>query len=336
MLEYSSVVIRHGEVSGRVRLARTTTVNSQFVHFAGRNIRRAHSLLPTAAAMGALPVKKRKTDVGAESMHLHFANLVDTRVTDVFLAKKELALDNGEQWKPLCCFPGMEEDLLLYLEILGGTSYSGYYDLRVQNTHSTKIVFLDYMRGKVCPVDENSDTRSNNYKTFENMIAQALLESSVASELFDGYMKNMSSMTIPFLTPPNARWPQCIDLNTGFGCNFGHLVRARNNDRCDVYVKGEEKGTAFLLCECKYWSKTVDIRTMRGIITGLNESWEWTFVLVLCVASADFHAWEKTKTGCVKIDSQNGHVEWKSQSEEEDREKLVIIVETGVIRRPTA
>ncbi|KAG3047095.1 hypothetical protein PC121_g20266 [Phytophthora cactorum] len=175
MLEYSSVVIRHGEVSGRVRLARTTTVNSQFVHFAGRNIRRAHSLLPTAAAMGALPVKKRKTDVGAESMHLHFANLVDTRVTDVFLAKKELALDNGEQWKPLCCFPGMEEDLLLYLEILGGTSYSGYYDLRVQNTHSTKIVFLDYMRGKVCPVDENSDTRSNNYKTFENMIAQALL-----------------------------------------------------------------------------------------------------------------------------------------------------------------
>ncbi|KAG2827050.1 hypothetical protein PC113_g21685 [Phytophthora cactorum] len=26
MLEYSSVVIRHGEVSGRVRLARTTTV----------------------------------------------------------------------------------------------------------------------------------------------------------------------------------------------------------------------------------------------------------------------------------------------------------------------
>ncbi|KAG3078168.1 hypothetical protein PI125_g21054, partial [Phytophthora idaei] len=161
-------------------------------------------------------------------------------------------------------------------------------------------------------------------------------ESIVANELFDGYMKNMSSMAIPFLTPPNARWPQCIDLNTGFGCNFGHLVRARNNGRCDVYVKGEEKSTAFLLCECKYWSKTVDIRTTRGIITGLNEAWEWTFVLVFCVASADFRAWEKTKTGCVKIDSQNGHVEWKSQSEEEDREMLVITGKTGVIRRPTA
>ncbi|KAG3053896.1 hypothetical protein PI125_g25943 [Phytophthora idaei] len=156
-------------------LAPEGAMNSQFVHFAGRNIRRAHSLLPTAAAMGALPVKKRKTDVGTESMHLHFANLVDTRVIDVFLAKKELGLDNGEQWKPLCCFPGMEEDLLLYLAILGGTSYSGYYDLRVQKTHSTKIVFLGYMGGKVFPVDENSDTRSNSYKTFENMIAQALL-----------------------------------------------------------------------------------------------------------------------------------------------------------------
>ncbi|KAF1777943.1 hypothetical protein GQ600_20567 [Phytophthora cactorum] len=145
-------------------------------------------------------------------------------------------------------------------------------------------------------------------------------ESIVASELFDGYMKNMSSMTIPFLTPPNARWPQCIDLNTGFGCNFGHLVRARNNaDVTFMQRRGEGHSIS-----------TVRVQVL------VENAWEWTFVLVLCVASAAFHAWEKTKTRCVKIDSQNGHVEWKSQPEEEDREKLVIIVETGVIRRPTA
>ncbi|KAF1791159.1 hypothetical protein GQ600_9853 [Phytophthora cactorum] len=128
----------------------------------------AYSLLPTAAAMGALPVKKRKTGVGTESMHLHFANLVDTRVTDVFLAKKELALDDGEQWKPLCCFPGMEEDLLLPCDI--------GWDVVLGSEHAfNKDSLFGLYGGKVFPVDENSDTRSNNYKTFENMIAQALL-----------------------------------------------------------------------------------------------------------------------------------------------------------------
>ncbi|KAE9060888.1 hypothetical protein PF005_g31669, partial [Phytophthora fragariae] len=151
----------------------------------------ADSLPPTDVDMGAPPLKKRKTDVGTKSMHLHFANLMDTRLTDVFLASKQLVLDNEKQWKPVCCFPGMKEDLLLYLAIMGGKSYSGYYDPQLQKAHSTKKVFLDYMEGKGFSVSENKAARSNNYKTFENMISHAIFCASrrngVAGILFDNF-----------------------------------------------------------------------------------------------------------------------------------------------------
>jgi hypothetical protein len=96
-------------------------------------------------------------------------------------------------------------------------------------------------------------------------------ESIRVSDLFDGDA---------FLAPPNAMWPNCIlELNARekrYGCNFGHLVRAQNTERCDVYVRGDKRNTALLLCECKYWEKNVGIETLTTIIGGLNavgKSW---------------------------------------------------------------
>lgn len=88
-------------------------------------------------------------------MHLHFANLVDDRLTDVTLSNQELRLDDDVLWKPLCRFPEIEEDLLLYLAILGGKSYSGYYDYGVQKTFSTIRIFSDFLNGKGFCVGEN-------------------------------------------------------------------------------------------------------------------------------------------------------------------------------------
>jgi hypothetical protein len=315
-------------------------------------------------------------------MHLHFANLVDTRLTDVFLANKTLVL-GIQKWEPLCAVPGIEEDLLLYLAILGGKAYSGYYDLRQDKTHSTKTVFWDYRRSVGFSVNENTQACSNDYKSFENMIAHAIFcasrrngvqgirfdaffgwllgelrdelteveltldgESIRASGLFDGYSVEtsnglkMSNAAIPFLAPPNAMWPECIlELNAReerYGCNFGHLVRALNSDRCDILVEGKEKDSALLLCECKFREKIVGSDVMKEIITRLNAAWNgtpgWTFVVVFCVNMAEIQTWRDPKIGCVKINSQNGYVEWKFQPEERNREKLVIVVETGGIR----
>ncbi|DBA03760.1 TPA: hypothetical protein N0F65_005650 [Lagenidium giganteum] len=58
-----------------------------------------------------------------------------------------------------------------------------------------------------------------------------------ASDLFEGYAEdvtNVSKKTIPFLAPPNAKWPPFISDTNRNGCRFGHLVRACTTERCDV------------------------------------------------------------------------------------------------------
>ena len=76
----------------------------------------------------------------------------------------------------------------------------------------------------------------------------------VASDLFDKYagLADLSCKRIPFLAPPNAEWPQWILDTRGDGCNFGHVVRVRNDERCDVYVCDMENvlEPPLLLCEC--------------------------------------------------------------------------------------
>jgi hypothetical protein len=77
------------------------------------------------------------------------------------------------------------------------------------------------------------------------------------SDLFEGYAQdviNVSRRTIPFLAPANAKWPPFIIDNNRNGCKFGHLVRAYNAERCDVYVQDVEieQEKAIFLCECKY------------------------------------------------------------------------------------
>lgn len=108
------------------------------------------------------------------------------------------------------------------------------------------------------------------------------------SDLFEGYAEdvtNVSRRTIPLLAPPNAEWPSFIIGNNRYGCKFGHLVRARNADRCDVCVQDVEIGNkkAIFLCECKYWDKNVDMSAMRAIVHGLNQKWPWKVGLVFCM-----------------------------------------------------
>ena len=93
---------------------------------------------------------------------------------------RHVKMSNGQlqtkrgTWKPLCCFPSIEEDLLLYLAVLGGKTYSGYYD-RMNNTdYSTLGIFSEYLRGPGFSTGENTQAESNDFKTYENMVAHML------------------------------------------------------------------------------------------------------------------------------------------------------------------
>ncbi|KAL8005952.1 hypothetical protein Plhal703r1_c06g0031031 [Plasmopara halstedii] len=172
--------------------------------------------------------KKRRHEVGAFGMHLHFANLVDEQLTDMTISDGTLRTNSGT-WTLTCCFSAINEDMLLYLAIL-------VYIFAVTNIY---------------PVHVNTNAVSHDYKAFENMVAHATFclsrRNGVRGIPFDDFFacllgefktnaQRLSSTIIHLLAPLNAEWPKWnLDQNS-YECKFGHLFRARNKEWCDLYV----------------------------------------------------------------------------------------------------
>ncbi|KAJ8528712.1 hypothetical protein ON010_g14617 [Phytophthora cinnamomi] len=163
-----------------------------------------------------------------------------------------------------------------------------------------------------------------------------------AINLLEGYHDSVGALaerTVPFLAPPNAKWPSYILATNADNCKFGHLVRPPNEERCDVYVVDLEadREKAMFVCECKYRGEKVDYGVIDGILLGLNKRWGeiWKVVIVFCTEVTSFQTWAFDTIGCVKIergkDLGAAIANWIFQPELEKRKKLMIIVETGLI-----
>ncbi|KAG9401217.1 hypothetical protein AC1031_009973 [Aphanomyces cochlioides] len=120
-------------------------------------------------------MKIRRLEVGSSAMHSHLANLVDESVSDISMAGNGFynrSKGNSSRWEAKCCFPPIDQDVLLYLSVLGGHSRSAYvskYDVH----YSTKHVFEKTKR-----LSETSTAPSNDRKRFETMVAHAIFCSS--------------------------------------------------------------------------------------------------------------------------------------------------------------
>ena len=324
------------------------------------------------------PYKKRRTalNVGTHCMHLHFANLVDDQATEVMVGNDQLTTNEGV-WKPICCFPDINEDVLLYLAMLGWKTYSTYDDRVKCMSYSTLRIFSEYLKGKGRTTSENTNAINNDDKTFENMVAHMIFCASrrngvqgipfddffagllkecqdeirpvtmtigdtektiVASDLLEKYadLAALSRSKIPFLAPPNAEWPPYILDTRAEGCYFGHLVRTANDQRCDIQVCNmDDISKPLILCECKFWDKSVDAGAINTIIGGLETVWKnkWAIALVFCVKLATFQKeWKRKEVGCVKVDCRSGRVDWVFQPAEKKRKKPFIVMETGHLK----
>ncbi|KAF4040980.1 hypothetical protein GN244_ATG07024 [Phytophthora infestans] len=311
--------------------------------------------------------KRRRIASGIQSMHSHFANLADSQHTDVYVSQGELTA-NGKEWLPLCSFPTIREDVLLYLAVLGGKTYSGYYN------ESVWRVFSLWKKRHGLTMGETTKAVSQNYKYYENMVAHMIFCASrrngvrgilfpdffpwllgefreqvtvptklvmgqremAFSELLDGYheLAELPGKTVPFLAPPNAEWPPYI-LGAGCGC-FGHLNRLENEGRSNISVRENVSPYApLLICECKHWFENIDARMVEGIIDGLETTQKdkWKIVFVFCDGVANFRtqSWSHASVGCVRIACRSGHVEWFFQPVKGERKKIVVVMVTGLV-----
>ena len=126
--------------------------------------------------------KKRRLEVGARSMHAHFANLVDRGINDYWLIRGILK-KNNQDWKVKCCFPAVEEDLLLYLSILGSKEYPTYSILtRILRSISQSDIFL-LMEKSFQPTRIGmlyQMTVTNHLKIWSHMPSSLLLDEMVS------------------------------------------------------------------------------------------------------------------------------------------------------------
>jgi phage shock protein PspC (stress-responsive transcriptional regulator) len=116
-----------------------------------------------------------------------------------------------------------------------------------------------------------------------NVGIQGVLEGLVDND------PRLHGAVVPFLCPPSAKWPQFVLEANAFGCNFGHLVCADSQDRCEVYVQAaaSDPGTALFRCVCQHWKDRLDMPAFDGIIGGLDSAWgveNWSVVLLFCTA----------------------------------------------------
>ncbi|GMF24332.1 unnamed protein product [Phytophthora fragariaefolia] len=336
-----------------------------------------------SSSVGEPAQKKHRVHLKPPGMHKHFANLADEKVTDVKVLNASLGIDgpDWEKWQSMCSFASIEDDLLLYLAILGGKTYPSYYDRIIGKYYSTKNVFSTTHPNEYV-VNENTNAPTLDFKRYENMVAHAMFSSSrrngvrgiyfpeffqsflgefqVSSwskvallleresshrllepiDILEGYCDDVGALSVrrvPFLAPPNSKWPPYILATNEDNCKFGHLVRPPNKERCDVFAVDLEKEKAMFVCECKYWDDTVNYCTIKNIIAGLNVEWHgrWNVVIVFCTDVTRFQQWEFNSIGCLKIKrggTQGAMIaSWISQPKQEERKKLMIIVETGMI-----
>ncbi|KAL8017398.1 hypothetical protein Plhal710r2_c023g0096471 [Plasmopara halstedii] len=172
--------------------------------------------------------KKRRHEVGAFGMHLHFANLVDEQLTDMTISDVTLGTSSGT-WTLTCCFSAINEDMLLYLAIFGGKIFQATMTTKIGRSTQRSI----YSRSDKyipCPCKhERCVSRLEGVREY-GCTCNLLFVSK------EWYAQRLSSTIIHLLAPLNAEWPKWnLDQNS-YECKFGHLFRARNKEWCDLYV----------------------------------------------------------------------------------------------------
>jgi hypothetical protein len=220
-------------------------------------------------------------------IHSHFAQLSGERKLTL---KNDGCLSGQDQiWKPCSSFPLVADDVLLYLLLMGGKHYPAfrlngcvvpyvYFLLNITSTVDHRRHMLDLSNGvqksndgnflesllcsTVCLASHCNGVDGTMLGSFLlNLIFQLQDTTLDPTEVTIGGLEKLESkckMRIPFLSPPNMKWPEYFkDIPES---NFGNLERARNEDRVDLVADCNIVG------EAKDYGELLELVTLRKIL----------------------------------------------------------------------
>lgn len=229
-------------------------------------------------------------------------------------------------FKCIIKFPNIGEDMLLYLCCMGGLNYHPFPNER-SLAQVRDILILKFPSIKT--FEQNKVQISNDGMKLESLSAASIVLSSHLAG-FDGvnfllllqgivqqftskncslsYHPNASdlksflaSLTVPFLPPPNAEWPQ--EFHALFG-SLGKLERTTNNERIDGRVSINGGNNILFTWECKDLSQAISSSIICNCIERVPQRTN-VHVLFTTELQGSYDAAINNKTNNDKINERN-------------------------------
>jgi len=239
------------------------------------------------------PVSDEEPPLPAALIHRHFAQLLD-RNNFCLDSSGCSNLDGTQVWKPCSLFPNVDEDILLYLLLMGGKDRWPFLDQDRKRLPYGQFVCLlndDPTVKKYRSVKGNPLQSSNDGMFLEALLSTTVCTASHANGVtgigFYDFMKhlmwnlqvesisidqcevekievlNLEHFIIPFLSPPNQNWPEYL-LKDKSIFSGGFLRRATNTDQVDLITDFGLYG------EAKDYLNKLNLTTIKNIITRIS------------------------------------------------------------------
>lgn len=235
-------------------------------------------------------------------IHSHFAQLDGTKKN--FVLMNDGCIENEHDfWAPGSVFPKLQDDILLYLILMGGKHYSAFYAkngtplpyawfLREANLNSIFTsgildfssdlqksedgMFLESLLcSTVCLASHFNGIQGIGLKQFLlNLVYQLQTEGLRIDQVSIGGLDvlDVIPFTVPFLSPPNQSWPDFVEIP---GSNFGSLKRTLNSEQIDLWACAGPDGHSNeygLAGEAKDYDSPINIGTMKKILNRVPEN----------------------------------------------------------------
>ncbi|KAK1931097.1 hypothetical protein P3T76_013286 [Phytophthora citrophthora] len=243
-------------------------------------------------------MKRRRLDVGSICLHVHFANLIDEQPPDIEVAHGNMYFGKGG-WLPQCRFLTIDEDLLLYLAVLGGKECSAYFGSKStlsvfqafsmhHSRHFQLNLHEEMMAQIIFCASRRNGVRGIHFETFFPCLVGEFQEGAKSKpmtvdgeertirEIVQGYsdLSELLSTSVPFLAPSNAQWSQCVLDTCENGCNFGHFVHTNQERKGLCVYEAGVSGTPLFLCECNYRDRRLNVDALTEMIDRLDSVWK--------------------------------------------------------------